>query len=513
MITVFHNAQKVLRIEGRGNVTLRNNTAIGVTLFDLAQQFPDEILVWCNINWEAFLNRDAIKKIFHHPKMMVSYNPYFSNVINDGLGYVDNASILRINKEVSFFTWQMSSVVGAVSAGVLNAVTNQLSDKSKNFDYLLNSIAKRAMPIGLFCYSEPLLFAHKVSLEKGNFSNNYILFKFVKQHYSIKWIIILFLSFLLHERKFLVLPLAYSLFFKKRNWNSNCLDAIEVKSNKKVSFTNEIDVIIPTIGRAKYLKAVLYDLRNQTHLPKKVIIVEQNPLAESKTELYFIAGEKWPFQIEHIFTHKAGACNARNIALSKVQSEWVFLNDDDNEIANDVIEKTLRNCIQYGIEAVVNYYPQKHEKNDFNKVHQTTIFGSGCCIVKKDSLSSVQFNSKYEFAYGEDFDFGMQLRNSGTDVVYFPEPMILHLKAPIGGFRIKPIFEWDNGAILPKPSPTIMLNSLVYKTEQQLFGYKMVYFYSLFWANWKQNPIRFYKRTNAHWDASLYWAKKLQAND
>lgn len=513
MITVFHNAQKVLRIEGRENVTLRNNTAIGVTLFDLAQQFPDEILVWCNINWEAFLNKDAIKKIFHHPKMMVSYNPYFSNVINDGLGYVDNASILRINKEVSFFTWQMSSIVGAVSADVLNAVTNQLSDKSENFDYLLNSIAKRAMPMGLFCYSEPLLFAHKVSLEKGFFFDNYILFKFVKQHYSIKWIVILFLSFFLHERKFLVLPLAYSLFFKKRNWDTNCLDVIEVKSNKKVSFTNEIDVIIPTIGRAKYLKAVLYDLRNQTHLPKKVIIVEQNPLAESKTELYFIAEEKWPFQIEHFFIHQSGACNARNIALSKVESEWVFLADDDIRIGTNFLEEGINNCKIFGVESCLLSCLLVDEKENCIASHQTTIFGSGCSIVKKDSLNTVQFNSKYEFAYGEDFDFGMQLRNSGTDVVYFPKPMILHHKAAMGGFRIKPAFEWDNEDVLPIPSPTIMLNSLVYKTEQQLFGYKIVYFYSLFWDNWKQNPIRFYKRTNAHWNASLYWAKKIQAND
>jgi GT2 family glycosyltransferase len=34
-----------------------------------------------------------------------------------------------------------------------------------------------------------------------------------------------------------------------------------------------------------------------------------------------------------------------------------------------------------------------------------------------------------------DNDFGMQLRNQGHDVLYLPEPQILHLKAPMGGFR------------------------------------------------------------------------------
>jgi GT2 family glycosyltransferase len=40
-------------------------------------------------------------------------------------------------------------------------------------------------------------------------------------------------------------------------------------------------------------------------------------------------------------------------------------------------------------------------------------FGSGSSFVKSDYLKKVQFSSKYEFAYGEDFDFGMQLRNKG----------------------------------------------------------------------------------------------------
>jgi GT2 family glycosyltransferase len=512
MITVFHNSQKVLRVEEAGGY-LFDNKSIGLVLFELAQQFPDKILVWCDVNWEASLNKSAIKKIFHHQKMMVSYHPYHSNFINDSLGYIDNGSILTVNKTISYFTWQMSSIVGAVSAAVLNAVTNQVSNKSENFDYLLNSIAKRAMPMGLFCYSEPLLFTNKPSLGKKIFTDNYILFKFVKQHYSKKWIPILFVSFLLYERKVLLLPLLYSLFFKKRTWDKNILDNIIVKSNKEVSITNEIDVIIPTIGRAKYLKDILYDLRNQSHLPKKVIIVEQNPLEGSKTELYFIADEEWPFEIEHIFTHQAGACNARNIALSKVNSEWVFLNDDDNRIAEDVIEKTLQKCVLYGAEAVVNNYPQQYENNKFDKVHQTTIFGSGCSFVKSDFLDTIQFNSKYEFCYGEDFDFGMQLRNKGIDVIYFPEPVILHLKAPIGGFRIKPTFIWDSELIKPSPSPTIMLNNLVYKSKQQLFGYKIVYFYKLFNVNWRQNPLQFYKDTNAHWKASLYWAEKLQVND
>jgi hypothetical protein len=32
----------------------------------------------------------------------------------------------------------------------------------------------------------------------------------------------------------------------------------------------------------------------------------------------------------------------------------------------------------------------------------------------------------------------MQLRNQGVDVLYLPEPKILHLKVPMGGLRPNP---------------------------------------------------------------------------
>jgi hypothetical protein len=51
---------------------------------------------------------------------------------------------------------------------------------------------------------------------------------------------------------------------------------------------------------------------------------------------------------------------------------------------------------------------------------------------------------------------------------------------------------WDKDNVVPKPSPTIMLNNLVYRTKQQLY-YKIIYYYKLFGTNWFQNPINFIK--------------------
>ena len=81
------------------------------------------------------------------------------------------------------------------------------------------------------------------------------------------------------------------------------------------------------------------------------------------------------------------------------------------------------------------------------------------------------------------------------------------MKAPVGGFRTKPIYLWSNDLISPKPSPTIILNLLRYATKEQQNGYKLLYFIkSLKW----NKPFQSLKEINKHWKSSLFWANKLE---
>lgn len=251
----------------------------------------------------------------------------------------------------------------------------------------------------------------------------------------------------------------------------------------------------------------------QTHLPKNVIIVEQNTNPESVSELDYLTGQKWPFLIKHTFTNQAGACNARNVALSQIESEWVFMADDDIRIENDFIENALKNINRFGaFTGTFGCYA-----NDFpvSKKHtiqmQWTSFGSGCSIVKSEFLEKVKYNSGFEFGYGEDSDFGMQLRNQGIDVIYFPTPEIEHLKAPIGGFRTKPVLAWANDNIQPKPSPTVMLYNQLHLTKEQINSYKTILFFKFYKIQTIKNPIRYYNNFKKQWMQSLYWANKLKS--
>ena len=101
----------------------------------------------------------------------------------------------------------------------------------------------------------------------------------------------------------------------------------------------------------------------------------------------------------------------------------------------------------------------------------------------------------------------MQLRNLGTDVIYLPEPRILHLKAPVGGFRIQPTYLWSSDSIQPKPSPTILLTIQRYATSAQQNGYKTLYFIKS--LQWKK-PLTSFKEIKKHWKSSMFWANKTE---
>ncbi len=484
------------------------NAFISEGLFKLAVQFPQSKMVWCNEELQDYLNLKVIETVFHHNKMMLSYRPGEVDFLGRKIGYVEESPFIKINKKVSYPTWQMSSAVGVVHASLFLKIKNKIK-MDADFDYYLNSVAKVCMPLGLLCYSEPKLLKDFEGSIVYMQTSIYSLFKFVKQHYKKRWQILLFLNLIVFEKQFPLLPFIFSIFYKNRKNNKLNLDAIEVQSTLKTTSDRTIDVIIPTIGRKKYLYNVLQDLARQTHLPINVIVVEQNPLPNSVSELDYLTTEKWPFAIKHNFTHQAGACNARNLALSQVKSEWVFLNDDDNRLENKLLQEFLFKAEQFGTQVVTTSYLQKNEMQHYSRIHQSGIFGSGNSFVKNTAIAEVEFDMALEFGYGEDYDFGMQLRNKGFDVIYFPELHILHLKAEMGGFRTKIKKLWDDEIVQPKPSPTVLYVLLKQYTKEQLLSYKFVLFLKLLKKESLLNCLGFLKSFQKKWDVSMYWANKI----
>ncbi len=495
-------------LDGHQNIPFDSSHSISNCLHAIANEFPEKKIVWCHLAHKEILNLEAILAILHHEKILLSFSTQNNNYFGRLIGYVEESIFINVNKNVSFTTWQMSSEVGVVSASILNALKKEIPF-DYDFDYYLSSLAKLAMPLGLFCYSEPRLLKkpNSIVLPKANV---YTLFRFVKQHYKKRWVFLLFFNVFIYEKKLVILPMLFSLFYKKRNNQSIHLDSITVQSSRKIIDKGTLDVIIPTIGRKEYLYDVLKDFAKQTQLPHKIIIVEQNPLAGSISELDYITSDKWPFLIHLIFTHQAGACNARNLALAQTVSEWVFLADDDNRFESNLIQTVFDAIKQFGNEVVTTSYPQINEIKKYKKVIQWPAFGAGNSFAKKSLLDQVHFTKALEFGYGEDSDFGMQLRNLGKDVLYFPQAEILHLKAPIGGFRTKPVLRWYTDKIQPKPSPTVLFYILTHNTKEQFLGYKTNLFIKYYFRQTIKNPFRYYAQFQKQWKQSVFWANELK---
>ncbi|PWA03887.1 glycosyltransferase family 2 protein [Flavobacterium psychrotolerans] len=516
MIIIYHNNNKVVATESANLDVLAkaNNSSIVSSLFEIAKANPDDLLVWCHMSLKNQLNSTEIEKIFHHRRILVSYNPSDIPFLDESIGYVEDSPFIKINKSVSFPTWQMSGMVGGVHSEVLLALKNGIK-LEKDFDYFLCSLAKLGMPKGLLCYSEPKLLKNNAhGLTKK--ASIYVLFQFVKQHYKTRWTFLLFLNLIFYERKIKLLPMVFALFYRSRTVNNYIkFDSINVQSSINRNDKITLDVVIPTIGRKKYLYDILVDLKVQTYVPTNVIIIEQNPTVGSKSELDFLTNEIWPFAIKHRFTNQTGACNARNVALENITSDWVFFADDDIRIEPDLIQKTLDKINRYGTKAVTLKCYQNNDDasaRDSNRevVFQWGSFGAGCSFVFSEILKNCKFGMGYEFGFGEDLDFGMQLRNQGCDILYFPEPKIIHLKAPVGGFRTKPTLRWQKETDQPKPSPTVMLYLLFNNSKQQQLGYKTTLFIKYYKLQKIKNPIRYFINFRKQWDRSIFWANELK---
>lgn len=512
MIFLIHQNNSVLKILNEDLVALNfsSEKPIAHTLFSLAHSYPEELIVWCNKVFFDSLNHDELERIFHHHRIIASWSVERKGYIPPQIGYVEDSPFIKINYNVPYPTWNMSADVGGVYAKVLNAVVPE-DFTHNNFDYFLVSFAKSLMPEGLLCYSDNrLLLQNTTEKVISKEASSFTYFKFIKEHYKFKWVFIAFFCKVVYEKKINLGALLLSFFYSDKRNKKNKISEITIKSTLPETFSKKIDVIIPTIGRKEFLLDVLTDLSHQTLLPIQVIIVEQNPDPYGVSDLDFLTNKDWPFIIVHHFIHQTGACNARNLAISETQSDWVFFADDDNRLRPETLEQALSILSDLGAKAITSSYLQKEETKRDLAVRQWLTFGAGNSFIQGDIARSIDFDLSYEHGYGEDMDYGMRLRNIGVDVIYHPFD-ILHLKAPVGGFR-KPIEKpWEVANEIPKPSPTIMLFRRKHTTERQLKGYKLLFFIRYYRKQNTKNPIAYFKKMQSYWNTSIHWSKKLDS--
>ncbi len=508
MIVVTHTDGKVTRVFPDGHSQLEGKNLVSV-LYVLANSFPEKVLIWCHDNYYPFLNKEVISSLFVHNRILVSYDVNGTYIIPNTIGYVEDSPFVNVQKDVLYPTWKMSSDVGAIHASALVLFKTILPEGDS--DYVLTSIAKSGQRHGLLCYSAPKLLdlSSLDNSDKPKDKSTRYLFRFVFQHYKTRWMYLLLLNFWIYKKRIPLLSFLKGFFHEKLLRFSPAYETVSTIPDS--SFSEEgMDVIIPTIGRKKYLQDVLKDLSQQTILPKKVIIIEQNPDPSSQTELDYLSAKTWPFEIVHRFVHKTGACQARNLALMEVTAPWVFMADDDIRFSSTMIADVFSFLSAYHCKAVTLSCLMEGEQEVFKEIHQWSSFGSGCSVVASSIARQTLYDTSFEFGYGEDKDYGMQLRNRGCDVLYNPFIQLTHLKAPVGGFREPVVKPWENEKDPPKPAPTVLLFKLKHRIKEQVHGYKVLLFLKFYKQQSNKNPISYLKEMKKRWNSSVFWAHQIQ---
>lgn len=513
MIQILHHSNTVFKIfKDEISLEVFAHLNIAETIYKLSQMYPSEVILWCHSDLASSINYEKLSEICKSNNEIISYSVSGECYLTQNIGFVEQSIFINFSKQVKIATWQMSSDIGMAHANVFSACFKTIKPVS-DFNYFLNSVAKIVMPLGVFSYSNPLLLKENNEAQHLSLTSNFTtLFKFVSQHYKKVWLLVLFVCLIYKRRKFPFFAFIKSLFYSKINIDTLKIHEFKLLSKDEIFISEDIDVLIPTIGRKEPLYNFLRNLAEQTILPKNVIIVEQNPITNGPSELDYLSSESWPFQIKHQLIYQLGACNARNLALKEITSNWIFFADDDIEIQNDFLQNCLSNAKKYNQKVFSLSCLRRNEKKHFKNCFQWVSFGSGASFVHFEAIKDLKFDMKFEFGFGEDADFGMQIRNKGNDIVYFPTPEIIHLKAPMGGFRSKVVRKWDNDTIEPKPSPTVMVFKLKYDSKEQLFAYKLMYIFK----NFKYKKIYKYRSNYkimlAKWNRSMFWAHELMNN-
>lgn len=108
-------------------------------------------------------------------------------------------------------------------------------------------------------------------------------------------------------------------------------------------FYKDLDVIIPTYNRAKYLKVALESLFESIATWRKTIILN-NASTDNTLEVIKIIKEKYPDRIIEVITNENNIGNANNFKKTQeiVSNKYVAIFHDDDAIHPEYIDRAMQ---------------------------------------------------------------------------------------------------------------------------------------------------------------------------
>lgn len=216
-----------------------------------------------------------------------------------------------------------------------------------------------------------------------------------------------------------------------------------------------VSVIIPTLNRYEYLKAVLKDLEAQDYFNFEVIVVDQS---DNFNETFY---DDFKLNFQIINQKEKALWLARNTAVKASKGDFIALSEDDVRIKPDWISKHLK-CLDFfnaKISAGVFYPEGKQIPKSRSFFAEASQFATGNAMLHKSVFKTVGlFDRQFEKQRMGDGEFGMRLYLEGIKSVSNPFASCIDVKAGTGGLR--EMGSWDafrpSNFFSPRPIPSVL---------------------------------------------------------
>jgi len=189
-----------------------------------------------------------------------------------------------------------------------------------------------------------------------------------------------------------------------------------------------ISVAIVTWNRKEHVQRAIKSALDQPYRPIEIVVVDSN----SQDGTADAIKNAYP-EVKIIRLHRnMGSSEGHNFALANSSGVIIFSLDDDALLDTLTLETCARLFQQeegLGVVACRILAPEDRKENA-GKEHSTYLFGSGAFAIKKVVLDEVGYFPSDFFRQAEETDLALRILDRGYDILYCPEAIVYHERAP-----------------------------------------------------------------------------------
>jgi GT2 family glycosyltransferase len=198
----------------------------------------------------------------------------------------------------------------------------------------------------------------------------------------------------------------------------------------------DLSVVIPTLGR-QTLGVVVDSIGAGSAWPSCVIVVDQSDgedVSRSVTSL-----ERRGISVDVVKAPPRGVAAARNRGIERVMTRWFAINDDDQQVAADWLERMHRRLLAHpgavitGMVAPGGPSVPSSTTDATPRVHTRPLLRrdplfAGNMATSREVIERIgSFDERPPLNGAEDNDWGYRALRLGIPIVYAPEVVVTHL--------------------------------------------------------------------------------------